>query len=243
MVDIVDIADIVSIKCALQKGDDSLVKELLSYIVNNYKFREYAVWENFTLIHTLGTYANAGVLTFLLKLGSNPDYAHRVKWLIRIFAEVDRVDMIDWIFKWSEEHDVCIYWNMYARITYGVKSSAMLDCLHGHGWRPSCDDIRTAIYDNNLMISVWCFEHGYTQTCIYDGLMSMFSTKSLSREMLRLLHEHSIEEKYQLDCKATKCPVCVERALCALWEMDYDVFENTVQWLPREILEDIVECL
>jgi len=232
------------IEDALKQGDDDRAKALLSeYRVSwddDRHLRDTVVWENIPLIRTFAKYANTTMIIHLLEVGLASNYVYRIKWLIREFAAFDKIDRIDWIMKWSEDRGIRITWVGGTSTMYGIRNTKTLDCLYGYGWAPSCDDIRSAMHSNNLVVCKWCFEHGFTQIYVQGDLMGLISREiPFSREMLQLLHTYSIKGVYQMKCRAGKCPVCREIALCELWEMDYAEFENRVQWLPREMVEDI----
>lgn len=58
--------------------------------------------------------------------------------------------------------------------------------------------------------------------------------------MMEVCHEYQVPGNYQLECRLGICIVCKRQAVRELWEMDSSTFENMIQWLPREMMEDII---
>lgn len=64
------------------------------------------------------------------------------------------------------------------------------------------------------------------------------------RRTLIVLHMHNIEGFYTFHCKRGACSVCKTNILDEMWEMEIaEHYESFTQWLPKEILEDLSECV
>lgn len=119
-----------------------------------------------------------------------------------------------------------------------VKHIPSLVCLYMHGWRPGDSDVNSAILGENIVFVKWCLELGHVNK---NALWVPFVNSNISQEMLRLLHEHKVPGSYTSACKNGTCAICKKRLLNDMWIMMTAKFDNRVQWLPREMMDDTLE--
>lgn len=67
--------------------------------------------------------------------------------------------------------------------------------------------------------------------------------RNTSQSMIELFHEYNIPGSYQEVCQTGTCGACKRALLTDMWKMDTSEFTNTFQWLPREIVEDVLELV
>lgn len=62
-------------------------------------------------------------------------------------------------------------------------------------------------------------------------------------QTLALLHKYNSPGAYRIWCKSGKCRICKIDKLADMWEMDAFEFDFIIQWLPREITNDLFDLL
>jgi len=98
----------------------------------------------------------------------------------------------------------------------------------------------------NSDVSMWCpvsvvkwlCEHGYTHLLTGVRACEYFDLDR-AREIYNVYHEYGIRGEYLKVCNSDgKCKGCLKETVGELWEMDISEFENGIQWLPREMVQD-----
>lgn len=64
-------------------------------------------------------------------------------------------------------------------------------------------------------------------------------SKTDAYEVLILAHKWKLEGKYRNVCERGECMVCKMEKVWDEWIMESHEFKRCVQWLPREMVEDV----
>lgn len=112
----------------------------------------------------------------------------------------------------------------------------VLDALSKFGWIPSALDTITTVHYGATNMMRWLCERGCAIHCFP-------SDANPPKEMIRIAHEYNIDGQYREVCKEGICAMCKEIWVKDAWEMDEIEYENGIQWLPRELMEDMVQLL
>lgn len=60
-----------------------------------------------------------------------------------------------------------------------------------------------------------------------------------SKGIMRILHQYDVPGRYKAMCSNGICCICKRLMIAESWEMDEVEYKNMVQWLPRELMEDV----
>lgn len=100
------------------------------------------------------------------------------------------------------------------------------------------DIMDTFAVRGNILVLQWFLQHGYAQYASGWVPQGLYDTQI--RQITRLYHTYHVPN-YN-GCSAF-CENCVIEKLNELWEMDTDNFTNVIQWMPREIVTDVIELM
>lgn len=114
-----------------------------------------------------------------------------------------------------------------------------LDRLLMFGWIPETYDFQIASVHANALVMKWLIKHGVilpkrVPHSRYEVRPDDF------RRALELYHEYNIPGEYQKLCKTGECKVCNLEVVKEMWVMDVREYTNSIQWLPHEMLVDII---
>lgn len=213
------------IVAAFKQGNNTLIRQLLRVHVSELDATK--------LIQNAVRHGNVNALVYVLDFVNWTEYHMIIA--IRALAMESKLDTLERMCAiYTKEHGPLIH-RIYDLVG-NVTDVNALECLFRNRWIPSASDIQWAINDGNAMFVKWCFERGFT----YVNVM-WIETKTCTREILELLHNYKVQGDYQEDCMRGRCSVCKKCIVGEMWEMDRNEFENTIQWLPREMVEDSLE--
>lgn len=98
--------------------------------------------------------------------------------------------------------------------------------------------IHTAIEYGNWKMLEWLISNGIR--CTIESIEMRDVSNENRIRVLQVLHEHRFYGVYEDDCNSGVCKVCLTNSLWDVWKMDTDEFTKNMQWLPREMVEDVV---
>lgn len=118
-----------------------------------------------------------------------------------------------------------------------VKNVVLLDYLHRLGWVPNHCNLWDAFYHQNAMVCNWICSH---LSAIPTNYLIMRGEKC-TVEIAQCVQKYGLNgHEYQI-CEG-HCSVCRTIQCLNDWEMNDETFTHYIQWLPRELLEDFIEC-
>lgn len=83
--------------------------------------------------------------------------------------------------------------------------------------------------------------------CGYSSYAHMIPSKRVSKgdamNTMIVMHKWKLPGIYQETCESGKCIVCGVEKTWDLWIMDNREFTSSIQWLPREMVEDTIHLL
>lgn len=132
-------------------------------------------------------------------------------------------------------------------ISKHICEDELMDCVFGNADKTAL--IALAKYSGayaNTSVVKWLCTRGHSN--LLTGDIPMFArietpagTENEYADLYNLYHEYNIKGKYLGVCsRRTRCKGCIKEALVDLWEMDVEQFDNGIQWLPIEMVEDTI---
>jgi hypothetical protein len=219
-----------NIVAALQAGDDALVRVLLRDHINTLNTS--------ALVCSIAQY---GTLTSVIYVLDVVTWTRYNVWLmIQGLAVYENMKALDALCKLYVRECGSFKHGRLFSMGRNLKSRMSLECLYKHGWRPTKCDVQGAIFDGNIVFARWCFERGYTH---HDSAWLTHTKITFTNEILELLHDYKVNGTYKRKCKKGTCAICKKQIIEDMWIMMSEIFDNTTQWLPREMLDDTFELV
>ena len=119
--------------------------------------------------------------------------------------------------------------------TCRIGDEKTLYMLIDKGWIPNMETCKKAAAKGNVEMVRWLFRYGL----ILDEAIKPSVRED---EMLAIYHEYGIEGYYTKEC-TSECRWCKREQVKDMWIMMNEEYTDVVQWLPREILDDVTAML
>lgn len=100
------------------------------------------------------------------------------------------------------------------------------------------DVLWAALTEGNVEMAVWIKEKGVPTRDVF-----VTHVRCRKLEVLGLLHQWNIQGTYQFDCEDGSCGVCKAMGVWNGWWMESEMVENMHQWLPMEMVEDVLNMV
>jgi hypothetical protein len=112
-------------------------------------------------------------------------------------------------------------------------------------YRVGKNEINNAVHYGQPLILSWLLENGYTtdkkgnQIVIKDTFHKKISKENRA-QILSILHAHGMQGLFRKDCESGKCVACRAEKVWDIWVLNDQEFVESVQWLPKEMMEDVL---
>lgn len=160
--------------------------------------------------------------------------------LIRVCSNAARIGNMD-VLKWTAESYESSVGSIDSRgmIAYYLTRNNHADELKTwvteHKGKLQGDEVFIACSYGSVACLKWLL--GYNRELFIKHYVEFIHPRH-SDEILELLHAYEIPGRYKEECKREMCKVCRSVVVWNLWEMLDPSFDNYIQWLPREMIED-----
>lgn len=106
-----------------------------------------------------------------------------------------------------------------------------------YGWIPGENAIEQACLHDDYAGVEWLIEHGYRND------EQMIILPDAPTKLIKLCHTLQIPGEYQSVCISGKCAICRQMQVLESWEMDTEEYTHVIQWIPREIMQEVCEFI
>lgn len=125
--------------------------------------------------------------------------------------------------------------NLLSDDTCKIGDEKTMDMLMERGWIPNMETCKKAATLGNVEMVRWLFRYGL----ILDEAIKPSERED---ELLAIYHEYGIEGYYTKEC-TSECRWCKREQVKDMWIMVSTEYTENIQWLPREMLDDVISML
>ena len=101
--------------------------------------------------------------------------------------------------------------------------------------------INYAILCGSHQIVSFLLENGYT--CIAETMPNKRVSKENDLKTMIVLHQWKLQGRYRAMCESGGCAVCNVEKTWDAWVMEHPDFGKVIQWLPREVMCDVLDLV
>lgn len=153
-----------------------------------------------------------------------------------------RFDMVKWALidsPWKFHMDDSTGLSSVSELCGETTDVRILELIMNTGYKLTNSAFDCAVAFGVIAVARWLCEHG-----IYPSTIDIWDVDD---EYVQLFHDYKIDGPHEIKCEAGTCSVCIamkqKETIQELWEMDVDEYDNVIQWLPREMLEEVIVCI
>lgn len=171
------------------------------------------------------------ILKYIVSLGYNPEYM-----ILEAAASNGKVEIVKYLLSLGLKGNSD---TMNIAIEYGHLN--VVKILVESGLIISEKELKLSAYHGQADILIYFLNLGYTLNSAPDT--SWFVKIKQRRQIIKIYHQLDLKGLYRVDCQLRNCKICHVVIIEKLWELETYEYNSYIQFLPRELAEDLGELL